>query len=370
MRKTPPQVDRICKQCSAVETPLWRAGPAGPKTLCNACGVRWKKGKLVLNHDADGVRLPTVEGDKAAPVSRSPISKAKSPAGGYKKRGGGRQSQQNVVKQLPLTTATTDDSKAGLEKPKDAPPTAARTGFWTSPASSPISKPDSPVQDRDDDSTKTDEHDMDATMELENAMDPFKLDDVDNAIERCGSDLFDEIEELKQKASTPPVDLLRTIPISPATSSVCPDSPPAHILTTSLLMENTPESLRTLRGAVYDPTKNISRSYKQCVMHLGQLCMNISAEDPKAYVRAFAMDSSLGLNPCGLSFAESERHHLVLQGFFRNEKAYANALSSFRATYSNPELLEYNTGAFVEMLVEDVARVLPALEGRTIKQVA
>lgn len=38
---------RKCSVCSRTETPLWRVGPYGPKTLCNACGVRWKKGKLV-----------------------------------------------------------------------------------------------------------------------------------------------------------------------------------------------------------------------------------------------------------------------------------------------------------------------------------
>lgn len=32
-----------CVHCGVTSTPLWRAGPAGPKTLCNACGVRWKK---------------------------------------------------------------------------------------------------------------------------------------------------------------------------------------------------------------------------------------------------------------------------------------------------------------------------------------
>uniref|UniRef100_A0A6T6LUB3 GATA-type domain-containing protein n=1 Tax=Rhodosorus marinus TaxID=101924 RepID=A0A6T6LUB3_9RHOD len=37
---------RKCTVCARTETPLWRAGPHGPKTLCNACGVRWKKGKL------------------------------------------------------------------------------------------------------------------------------------------------------------------------------------------------------------------------------------------------------------------------------------------------------------------------------------
>lgn len=37
-----------CVHCNTTETPLWRAGPAGPKTLCNACGVRWKKTGSVI----------------------------------------------------------------------------------------------------------------------------------------------------------------------------------------------------------------------------------------------------------------------------------------------------------------------------------
>lgn len=32
-----------CSQCGAQSTPVWRAGPFGPKTLCNACGVRYMK---------------------------------------------------------------------------------------------------------------------------------------------------------------------------------------------------------------------------------------------------------------------------------------------------------------------------------------
>ncbi|KAK9811238.1 hypothetical protein WJX72_000425 [[Myrmecia] bisecta] len=32
-----------CTQCGTQQTPVWRAGPMGPKTLCNACGVRYMK---------------------------------------------------------------------------------------------------------------------------------------------------------------------------------------------------------------------------------------------------------------------------------------------------------------------------------------
>ncbi|XP_074571639.1 uncharacterized protein LOC141828166 [Curcuma longa] len=42
---SPPPV-RKCTHCEIQKTPQWRAGPLGPKTLCNACGVRYKSGRL------------------------------------------------------------------------------------------------------------------------------------------------------------------------------------------------------------------------------------------------------------------------------------------------------------------------------------
>ncbi|KAK3309526.1 uncharacterized protein B0T15DRAFT_5310 [Chaetomium strumarium] len=33
--------EHLCKTCA--ESPEWRKGPDGPKTLCNACGLRWAK---------------------------------------------------------------------------------------------------------------------------------------------------------------------------------------------------------------------------------------------------------------------------------------------------------------------------------------
>ncbi|CAA7017814.1 unnamed protein product [Microthlaspi erraticum] len=38
---------RKCTHCETTKTPQWREGPHGPKTLCNACGVRYRSGRLL-----------------------------------------------------------------------------------------------------------------------------------------------------------------------------------------------------------------------------------------------------------------------------------------------------------------------------------
>lgn len=40
------QFQRRCSHCHVQKTPQWRTGPLGAKTLCNACGVRFKSGRL------------------------------------------------------------------------------------------------------------------------------------------------------------------------------------------------------------------------------------------------------------------------------------------------------------------------------------
>ncbi|XP_057964315.1 GATA transcription factor 15-like [Malania oleifera] len=37
------QVKKSCVDCGTTRTPLWRSGPAGPRSLCNACGIRYRK---------------------------------------------------------------------------------------------------------------------------------------------------------------------------------------------------------------------------------------------------------------------------------------------------------------------------------------
>ncbi|CAM8943269.1 unnamed protein product [Rhodiola kirilowii] len=42
------QIRRTCVDCNTTKTPLWRGGPAGPRSLCNACGIRHRKSKRAL----------------------------------------------------------------------------------------------------------------------------------------------------------------------------------------------------------------------------------------------------------------------------------------------------------------------------------
>lgn len=58
---TPPPVQRRCSHCQVQKTPQWRNGPLGPKTLCNACGVRFKSGRLFPEYRP--ACSPTFSGD-------------------------------------------------------------------------------------------------------------------------------------------------------------------------------------------------------------------------------------------------------------------------------------------------------------------
>lgn len=39
---------KTCADCGTTKTPLWRGGPAGPKSLCNACGIKSRKKRRAL----------------------------------------------------------------------------------------------------------------------------------------------------------------------------------------------------------------------------------------------------------------------------------------------------------------------------------
>ncbi|KAK8626778.1 hypothetical protein V6N13_134410 [Hibiscus sabdariffa] len=52
---------RRCSHCQVQKTPQWRTGPHGAKTLCNACGVRYKSGRLFPEYRP--ACSPTFSGD-------------------------------------------------------------------------------------------------------------------------------------------------------------------------------------------------------------------------------------------------------------------------------------------------------------------
>lgn len=69
---SPPISNRRCAYCGTKTTPMWRRGPDGAGTLCNACGVKWKSGKIFVppssSSSSSQRRQPVVSEDEAVPV--------------------------------------------------------------------------------------------------------------------------------------------------------------------------------------------------------------------------------------------------------------------------------------------------------------
>ncbi|CAH8377147.1 unnamed protein product [Eruca vesicaria subsp. sativa] len=65
-------VIRVCSDCNTTNTPLWRSGPRGPKSLCNACGIRQRKARRAA------MAAATATGDQevvAARMQHLPVKK-------------------------------------------------------------------------------------------------------------------------------------------------------------------------------------------------------------------------------------------------------------------------------------------------------
>ncbi|KAF5748317.1 putative GATA transcription factor 22 [Tripterygium wilfordii] len=61
---------RVCADCNTTTTPLWRSGPRGPKTLCNACGIRQRKARRAMALAANGVAAETTSSSIKAKTSK------------------------------------------------------------------------------------------------------------------------------------------------------------------------------------------------------------------------------------------------------------------------------------------------------------
>eukprot|EP00013_Stygamoeba_regulata_P016220 CAMPEP_0177669670 /NCGR_PEP_ID=MMETSP0447-20121125/23599_1 /TAXON_ID=0 /ORGANISM="Stygamoeba regulata, Strain BSH-02190019" /LENGTH=362 /DNA_ID=CAMNT_0019176621 /DNA_START=418 /DNA_END=1506 /DNA_ORIENTATION=+ len=67
-----------CYFCGATDSPEWRRGPDTRRTLCNACGLLYRK-KMKERAVAARLGKPKVEGVAAAPVVHPPCSAAHAP---------------------------------------------------------------------------------------------------------------------------------------------------------------------------------------------------------------------------------------------------------------------------------------------------
>ncbi|KAK3812663.1 MAG: hypothetical protein J3R72DRAFT_67968 [Linnemannia gamsii] len=67
-----------CGYCDCTTTPMWRRGPNGPSTLCNACGVKWKHGKIMQDVTEGQAVSTSGQGSGATPSAPRPSSTSKS----------------------------------------------------------------------------------------------------------------------------------------------------------------------------------------------------------------------------------------------------------------------------------------------------
>lgn len=81
---------------------MWRRGPQGAGTLCNACGVKWKHGKILNGNDTEAL-LPAVtlmnnnnnnSNNNNRRGSKAEKKRKRSNTGGSTKRGKKRESQE------------------------------------------------------------------------------------------------------------------------------------------------------------------------------------------------------------------------------------------------------------------------------------
>lgn len=86
-RKRPAEGDLYCHNCKTKDTPEWRRGPMGAKTLCNACGIRWRLSQAEAGRQKKGELSPTQTPQLQFPIpshqipspSMSPPSPTQSP---------------------------------------------------------------------------------------------------------------------------------------------------------------------------------------------------------------------------------------------------------------------------------------------------
>ncbi|KAF9097908.1 hypothetical protein BGX23_007614 [Mortierella sp. AD031] len=122
-----------CGYCNCTTTPMWRRGPNGPSTLCNACGVKWKHGKIMQDVTDGPTAASSGQGSNAtssAPRTSNSKSAKEPHENGYNRQTEAKKSPSKANHSGGGSSRTSHDtSRGGSDSPQDKPTTKhARNG--------------------------------------------------------------------------------------------------------------------------------------------------------------------------------------------------------------------------------------------------
>ncbi|CAN8071257.1 unnamed protein product [Agarophyton chilense] len=381
-----PSLRLQCVHCHSTETPLWRAGPDGPKTLCNACGVRYKKGKLLLFKDDHGnltavqrrdavpFHIPPPSSKKASRKLASPVSQPSSPDLSAKRSAIRKVPSEGAIAP-PLGKKPRSRSRranAGQLPGRYATKTLPDTMplHYRSPTSSPtVSPPTAPNR------SPTHEN----RVPLLNFQRLYNVNEppLSKLIDAHDESMFPDMASLGLDCGPRANNNAVVLPM-PVHASCVEQFSFAFSGCGNSLNIDAPDRREALRGLLSDRTRKVSRTYEATVAAVARLCeqryrnakaKNMDAklsavDDCRNFVRAFAHEQSCGygLDDDGLCSVEQVAHMMCSSnsvGMMLPEKtAHCNAVNYLKALVDSSELDGFAETCMVELLAEDVIAVL------------
>lgn len=122
-----------CLYCGSKSTPMWRRGPQGAGTLCNACGVKWKHGKIL--NGVEPVANTTTTRRNSKTEKKRKRSNADQVTSKHGKRKRNTNNDEFAVPAPPIQQPTWDTTSSSTsESPLES--------FTSSPNASPMDKRD------------------------------------------------------------------------------------------------------------------------------------------------------------------------------------------------------------------------------------
>ncbi|KAJ0236673.1 GATA type zinc finger transcription factor family protein [Hirschfeldia incana] len=92
---------KTCVDCGTNKTPLWRGGPAGPKSLCNACGIKSrKKRQAALGIRQDDNKIKNKSNNNSLALDHQTIKNRKGESGNVKNKIKTTDGEKNVISRV------------------------------------------------------------------------------------------------------------------------------------------------------------------------------------------------------------------------------------------------------------------------------